>query len=228
MVSQLKRLLVKPGLRPTTIKFGLGKNLQMMIDPAHKTQRIYGLDEAEIASVVERYARRAKTIVDVGANDGYYTLTTASLNREATCYACDPQAGMREKCAENLELNGLKLEERIYWISDLIGTGSPDQGKFLSLDDLLRNAAEPIFIKMDIDGGELNALKSGNDTLKGCNCLLVVETHSPELERDCIAYLESLGYACRIIPNAWWRAILPEERPLDHNRWFAAEKGTSA
>jgi hypothetical protein len=37
-------------------------------------------------------------------------------------------------------------------------------------------------------------------------------------------FLERLGYTCRVIKNAWWRLLIPEQRPIEHNRWFIAEK----
>ena len=51
---------------------------------------------------------------------------------------------------------------------------------------------------------------------------LLVETHSVELERDCMGLLEELQYHCQIIENAWWRNVIPELRPIQHNRWFFA------
>ena len=43
-------------------------------------------------------------------------------------------------------------------------------------------------------------------TLREMDCLLVIETHSLELERDCIATLKDLGYQTRIIDHGWYRA----------------------
>jgi hypothetical protein len=67
-------------------------------------------------------------------------------------------------------------------------------------------------------------LKGVENTLKQRSCKLIVETHSRDLEENCIKYLSGLGYSSKVIPNAWWRAIVPELRPIEHNRWFLAEK----
>jgi len=29
---------------------------------------------------------------------------------------------------------------------------------------------------------------------------------------------------CQIIKDAWWRVIVPEMRPIEHNRWLWATK----
>lgn len=194
----------------------------MEIDPAHHTQDIYGLYEQEIGSIVRQYALEANTIVDVGANNGYYTVTLSVLNPQAKIFACEPDSDLKPKCLTNLKLNQLKFDERIQWVSQSIGLKQSDN--FITLDQLLLEAKEPIFIKMDIDGGELEALESCTKILDSKTCLLVVETHSKKLEEDCISYLSSLGYKCRIVPNTWWRFFLPELRPIEHNRWFFARK----
>jgi hypothetical protein len=36
--------------------------------------------------------------------------------------------------------------------------------------------------------------------------------------------LTAQGFQLEVVPNAWWRVILPEMRPIEHNRWLAAWK----
>jgi hypothetical protein len=75
------------------------------------------------------------------------------------------------------------------------------------------------FAKVDIDGGECDVLPG----LIGLPTILI-ETHSKDLEEVCTAFLEEHGYATRVIRNARWRALWPEYRPLEHNRWLVAER----
>ncbi|MEO8891201.1 MAG: FkbM family methyltransferase [Coleofasciculaceae cyanobacterium] len=222
IIRKFKNILVEPGSRPTKIKLGLAKGVVMEIDPAHHTQDIYGLYEQEIAKTVRKYALEAKTIIDVGANNGYYTVTASVLNPQANIIACEPDLELKQKCLKNLNLNLLDFSDKIQWIPKYVGLSSNDNST--TLDQLLITAKEPIFIKMDIDGGELEALQSCTKILSSKTCLLVIETHSKELEKKCISHLSNLGYKCKIIPNAWWRIFLPELRPIEHNRWFSAEK----
>jgi hypothetical protein len=56
---------------------------------------------------------------------------------------------------------------------------------------------------------------------------MIFETHSLELEVDCIAYLKERGYVVKIIKNGWWRFLVKEIRPIEHNRWFCAYKEKS-
>ena len=79
----------------------------------------------------------------------------------------------------------------------------------------------PDFIKVDVDGGELEALKAAAPLLRDFPPL-VVETHSRELEEECNEFLRSVGYCVEIVPNSRLRAFWPEWRPLDQNRWLLA------
>ena len=56
-----------------------------------------------------------------------------------------------------------------------------------SLDEILAGETPPFVIKIDVDGGELDVLRSGATVLRDHDCSLIVETHSAELERSCIA-----------------------------------------
>jgi len=73
----------------------------MELDPAHHTQRIYGLYEREITQTVRQYALEANTIVDVGAHDGYYTVTLAVINPRAKIFACEPEPELKHECLKS-------------------------------------------------------------------------------------------------------------------------------
>lgn len=201
---------------------GIGKGVVFNIDLASKSQRLFGLEEAEIAPAIMKFAKKAQTIVDIGASDGYYTTVLAVRNPRAKVVAIDPEPSMRERCRKNLEMNGIRLSERISYLSEFVGTGV--EFNCVTLDSILKEAKDPICIKIDVDGPELDVLRSAEKTLRSNECRLVVETHSKILEKDCIKYLESLSYRCRIIKNAWWRLFVPELRPIEHNRWFIAKR----
>ena len=81
-----------------------------------------------------------------------------------------------------------------------------------------------MMFKIDVDGGELDVLQGMSKTLSDHSNKIIIETHTPDLEKSCITFLEARGYQTRIIKNAWWRIILKEERPIDHNRWLVAYK----
>ena len=82
----------------------------------------------------------------------------------------------------------------------------------------LRPAREP-----HIEGAEVKALGGAAVLLHRLDVRWLIETHSADLERECLDILHLAGYKTRVISPAWWRFFLPEQR-CGHNRWLAAAK----
>ena len=119
----------------------------------------------------------------------------------------------------NAQLNGLAGDALLQIKSGFVGT-SPGA---IRLDTLASANAELGFIKIDVDGAELDVLRSAQCLLTEKRASYLVETHSRELEVGCRDLFVSQGYSVKIMDNAWWRRFLPEQRPLPHNRWLTAE-----
>lgn len=221
--TTIKRVMFGPsGERARRVPSGLIKGRQFIIDVASKSMRLIGMDEREIAPWTGRLSEGAKTAVDVGTNDGWYALYFATHQTIRKVYGYEPDAGLVDRAWENLRLNGPECVGRTTLTQKLVGNA--DDGHWTRLDTALSCAEYPIVFKIDVDGGEMDVLRGGRATLSGGDCRLVIETHSPELERDCLAFLRGLGYECRIIKNAWYRAIVPEARNIPHNRWLVATR----
>jgi hypothetical protein len=93
----------------------------------------------------------------------------------------------------------------------------------MSIDAFAEREHPPTFVKIDVDGAELEVLDGMRGTLRKVGPSLVVETHSGELEQECAALLASASYRVRVRRNALWRVLYPEMRPIEHNRWLVAE-----
>lgn len=224
MKKLIKKLLFGNSPQYFTIRFGIGKGIKMKIDPSHKSQRIIGLDEFEIHTPFKLFARNSSAFVDIGSSDGYYGLIYKKYNPSGSIVSCEAQSHFEAEQRKNYEINKLDLKDNFYFHSSFIG--SVNSNKTISIDSLVKKySLKDIFLKIDIDGGELEALKGAAETLKNNSCMLIVETHSQQLEKDCIALLENIGYQCKIIPNAALRKLIPERRIIEHNRWLTATKG---
>ena len=93
----------------------------------------------------------------------------------------------------------------------------------LRVDDINVDRSRTGFIKIDIDGFEVDALESAASLLSEANVTLLVEVHSHELESRCIEFLKQQQYKNEVIRNSGWRCIIPELRPLPLNRWIWAK-----
>lgn len=209
--------------RPYEIRLGLLSGLRFEIDTRIDTQQLTGLYEREIARSVREFATRARTVIDIGAGDGYYTLFFASQPGIQKIIACEPQPDRVRLLERNLGLNPRCGRERIAVMPVCVGNTRAD--KFVNLDSLLKNCPDPVLLKIDVEGAELDVLDSGRSSIVNHDVMLIVETHSAVLERKCIDYLSSIGYRCEVRNNGWYRKfVFPELRPLPHNRWFIAER----
>lgn len=188
----------------------------MELDLRSQSQRYWGFDEREILAPVERLSSECRSLVDVGANDGYYTMSFLRSHAERVV-ACEP-GPVVDLLLSNAAANGYQMDQRFSVVSKPIGQGPG----CLSVAELVNNLPRPIFFKVDIDGGEFELLTSAESCTFISDTRWLIETHSPELEEQCIAWLRSRGHRTQIIYNARWRVLLPELRPIPHNRWLMA------
>jgi len=174
--------------------------------------------EHSIQEALKRELKPGHTFFDIGANAGFFTLIGARLvGAGGRCVAFDPS---RENCAsiqEQIELNSLPgcsvVSEAI---SDSVGSsffsfaapGSPEGRigksttgeqqvpvKVTTLDGACVRFGRPDFIKMDIEGGEVRALKCASNTLLRLRPGWLIELHGPEAEREVKALLWQAHYA---------------------------------
>ncbi|MBD0370041.1 MAG: FkbM family methyltransferase [Pyrinomonadaceae bacterium] len=217
MKQLVKRLILPGGRRLRRLRGGIAGGMLMELDLAHQSQRYFGLDERELLRPLRRLIAECASLIDVGANDGYYTM--AFLRSKDKCVvACEPGPAM-ERLLANARANGYETGERFRAERRLVGLDKEG----ISIAELVKDLPHPVLLKVDIDGGEFELLQSAERCDRLHELRWLIETHSPELEKQCVAWLQSHGYRTEIIYNARWRVLLPEERPIEHNRWLLAE-----
>jgi len=215
-------LLGAPGNRVRTINSGLLKGLQFNVDTAFKSMRLFGFDEREIESDVRRLASRAVSALDIGANDGWYSVFFASLPNIKHVYAFEPGNNVIPSVQDNFAVNDPSFAKKLTYINKFVGDHTDDQ--FCSIDELLPDLTLPAIFKVDVDGGEMDVFRGAKKTLAKDGCVMVLETHSLDLENECQKFLVDLGYKTRIVNNGWYRAFIPETRKIEHNRWMMAAR----
>ena len=222
-LSKLKGWFLRgSGRAPRRCPIGLYRGLTFDLDLDQESQVWLGLWERETHSFIRQAAKRCQWAVDVGAGHGELCVYLLSESDAEAVFAIEPQDAAREVLLTNLRLAAPADSERIQVLSSLVGTAAKQT--YATLDSLDVDRDKPGFIKIDVDGAECDVLDSGARLLSKADVCLLVETHSQELELGYIDRLDRLGYASTVIRNAWWRIFVPEERPIDHNRWLWAAK----
>jgi hypothetical protein len=203
---------------PNKILSGVSAGMIANYNPQDRTLHLLGLYEREIYPYLIKSMSKADTLVDIGANDGYYGLAFAKhIGKEVIL--CEP-GDEKENLRTNLKLNGFDEGKDYTLVTKFVSNCTSDTE--ISLNELLKDK-QKIFILMDVDGGEQNIVEhyTFSSTVK---IDWLIETHSLELEENVNNILVKNGYTVKIIRNAWWRRLAPEKRPLAHNRWMYAVK----
>lgn len=159
--------------------------------------------------LVTEYIRPGMTAFDVGANVGYYTLLLSDLvGPLGAVWAFEPEPDNLVKLAKHIKINRLG-NIAVYHgaVAATGGTAKFDGTKatgHLSAVGQIVNTTRlddfpaPDFIKMDIEGGEIEALKGADQILQKHKTTWLVSLHGPAVF-TAPALFERYGYSiCRV------------------------------
>jgi FkbM family methyltransferase len=197
----------------TTIRFN-ARNLQYqaLYAPFFK----FGY-EPEVGALLDLMLPEAGTFYDIGSNWGYFTLHAASNHSRLTVHAFEPmpatyqdltscvaQAGLSDLVTcHNMALSGADGEAFIQipdglhsGMAEVSKLGGPTRIATRRLDSL--GLPEPDFIKMDVEGHEIEILNGAKETLKASWPFIIFESKPdslrPEKAVEVLFFLAALGY----------------------------------
>jgi FkbM family methyltransferase len=191
---------------------------------------LFGTSERTISNLKKLLPKKdnSLTIIDIGANIGSVSLKLAKIFEDSKIYAIEPTNYAYDKLSKNLSLNK-ELENRIF-LRQLFITNSkkPDevwsswnlnnsnkkhqkhlgtlkkikQNTYLKLDQFIKNENlnNVDFIKLDVDGYELDVLTSGENFLKNNKPIIFIEIAPylyPEFGYNCqelVGFIQKLNY----------------------------------
>lgn len=151
--------------------------------------------EAKLETFYSQLPLSGATVVDVGAHTGRHTIPLSKLaGIEGVCYAFEPAPAIRHQLAFNLAAEGLNNtvilpfalgeSDRVAAFNFIpnipqesglkkrhIYNAVPSEFQQIAvhvcrLDDLLPSPAKVKFVKMDVEGGELDVLKGSIELLE--------------------------------------------------------------
>jgi FkbM family methyltransferase len=205
---------------------------------------VCGTFERQEREFVARFLEPGMTVVDVGAHAGFYTLLAAkAVGPAGRVIAFEPSPREQRGLRRHLRLNGCR---NVTIEPFALGDSSGDADLFVfdrttgcnsfrpsqpagtravrvavrRLDDALAEAAvtRVDLIKMDIEGGELAALRGAERTFAAARPVLLAEVDDKRTApwgyraRDIVQLVERWGYAWYSVTNAGRLAPLPVDR----------------
>lgn len=215
---KLKSLVLPRGTHLRPVGLGIARGIVLPLDFALHTRLYLGLYEIELNRFMRAFCTPGLRSFDVGAQIGYDALMLARLTA-APCISFEADPQLAQKLETTFAANG-EVGALITPRHATIARSTTADGA-LALDDVaFEEGFAPGVIKLDIDGGEVDALHGAQRILREIRPHLIVETHSAELERDCAMLMRDAGYRPRIVHQ---RLVWADLRPPEHNRWLVAE-----
>jgi FkbM family methyltransferase len=164
---------------------------------------------------------RGAIVYDVGANVGFYTLIASrAVGPEGRVFAFEPlprnltylrrHLGMNR--VSNVDVVAAAVAEKVGSIGFVEGgnasTGRVDatghlQVPGVSLDTFVHDQGHPppTVIKMDIEGGEVAALRGAQRVLQETRPILFLATHGSVVHEACLGILRAAGYSVEALDS---------------------------
>ena len=153
-----------------------------------------------------KYVKRWRNCIDIGSNVGIWTRELASKFKKVYCFEPNPNFNecFRKNITENnIELFEFGLSNKEHTASQEFNstqmTNTPGNVQCRTLDSFNLNNID--FIKIDVDGFEVEVLEGAVETIKRNNAVVVIEMKSYKRPNTCMKVreiLSRLSYSSRI------------------------------
>jgi hypothetical protein len=189
---------------PLRVWRGPFRGARIIMPPRGAMRMVFGLYEHENNGWLELALRRVSRVLDVGANEGYFTLGCAAAFRrlgvkgEISAFEPNPQ------CVTDLR-TGIAAQDPMDVRFEVVQTfvGREVGNGMTTLDALPANGRTHTLIKIDVEGAELDVLAGAQSWMNISN-LFLIEVHKEEY----------LGQVQRIFSGHQLKMLQVNQRPL--------------
>ena len=225
---------------PTRVLFGPFRGARVEMRPSESLRKIFGLYEHELNLWLEKVLSKVDTVLDVGANDGYFAFGCAEalrrLGRHGEIVAFEPQAQhcTQLRASQELQPPGsmISISVREGFVGREVSPGHTTLD--VAADELgLTPETRRTLIKIDVEGAEMDVVAGASRWLRPENFFLI-EVHTLELLDRLLNHfaasnlpidrldqrpLPLLGLEARAATNCWIVSRLSfEEKRSPRNR----------
>lgn len=209
---------------PLRVWRGPFRGASVVMNPRHSMRKVLGVYEHELNAWLEAALPRVSRVIDVGANDGYFTFGCAAafrrLGRTAQIIAIEAQQQHIDQLrASASHQSGIDLQLVHAYAGARRGDG------VVPLDALDTGDRERTLIKIDVEGAEEDVIAGAQQWLRPSNEFLI-EVHAEAILPRLIATFAANGLTLARIDQRplWW--LGRETRDLA-NWWLVTDHGRS-
>ncbi|WP_036047335.1 FkbM family methyltransferase [Bradyrhizobium sp. Tv2a-2] len=207
--------------------------------------------------LIRQHVRSADTVCDIGANKGSFVFWLSRWCRNGRVVAFEPQpqfAQLVARLASDLKLDNVTVEQKAAFskpgqadlfvpkghspgaslVSKTVGASDFEtiSVPMVRLDDYFAQHEQISFMKVDVEGAELDVFKGAERILREQSPLLIFECESRHLDgtrvEDVFAYLNALGYAGYFVAGSQLLSVAKFDAAIHQRQdgeWFWKAKG---
>ena len=194
MLRLMKRLLPNRAVRMRVWR-GPFRGARVVMNPRSSLRKALGLYEHELNEWLDRALGRVSRVLDVGANDGYFTMgCAAAFNRLGVAgeiVAFEPQARHVDQLTAAIREQPPSAM-RFSIVPSMVGRQTGPGAT--TLDALTIPDRTNTLIKIDVEGGELEVIAGGLSWVADTN-LFVIEVHQAQYLTEIVAIFRERGHA---------------------------------
>jgi FkbM family methyltransferase len=219
----VRRLLPRGSYRWVTVPAGLTKGMVMQVDPRAEQGYLRGDHEPWLQQLLTEWLRAGDTYYDVGGHVGFFAMCAARVvGPSGQVVTFEPDPANFARLAEHVRRNALAHVEPVnaaVWseagtvrfhssgerdagvqgavVRDASAAGGELEVRAVRLDDYAGTRV-PAAVKIDVEGGEAEALLGAARIIAAGRTRWVVELHGDEPKRRVVDIFDRAGYEVQL------------------------------
>jgi hypothetical protein len=213
---------------PMRVWRGPFRGAVIVMNPRNSLRKVFGLYEHELNDWLASVVRRVDTVLDVGANDGYFTFGCAAafrrLHRSADILAFEPQADYFRQLEASLRSQPddcVTIAAQQIFVGKAIASGITTLAAAArALPARAPHRLRRALVKIDVEGAELDVIEGATEWLRPEHYFLI-EVHEESYLTTLKRRFADSGIALEQ-RDQQTLPFLGRERRLEKNWWLVS------